>query len=172
MSGQIPSSRPFSHSKTAQWSLATRGVVRCKSPVFSKTMMAKRRRWYCLSWSCVSVITGTTITCSGSGPAHVTDPPGVLCNQTWQRHSLARYCDNEADFNAATLGQVRATQVFPQVTEQDRELCALQLYGQNCTSNAICEDTLGESIFFSCLRVFGLLFGLSCILVISHHDIW
>jgi hypothetical protein len=31
---------------------------------------------------------------------------------------LARYCDSEVAFNAATLGQVKGTQVFPQVTEQ------------------------------------------------------
>jgi hypothetical protein len=58
---------------------------------------------------------------SGAGPIHVTDPPGVLCNQTWHKESLARYCESEATFRAATLGEVRATQVFPQVTEQDRE---------------------------------------------------
>ena len=34
------------------------------------------------------------------------------------QESLARYCDSEVAFNAATLGQVKGTQVFPQVTEQ------------------------------------------------------
>ena len=54
-----------------------------------------------------------------------TDPPGVLCNQTWQKASLARYCNDQTSFNAATLGQVKSTQVFPQVTEQDKGLATL-----------------------------------------------
>ena len=65
------------------------------------------------------------------GQSHVTGPPGVLCNQTWERESLARYCNSEADFNRATLGQVKSTQVFPQETEQDRGLATLWYNSDN-----------------------------------------
>ena len=48
-----------------------------------------------------------------------------LCNATWHQASLARYCSTRAAFEAATLGDLVKTQVFPQLSAQDAGIATL-----------------------------------------------
>lgn len=48
-----------------------------------------------------------------------------ICNQQWHDAAMARYCASEDLFNRATLGDLRATQVWPMETPQDRGIAKL-----------------------------------------------
>lgn len=50
-------------------------------------------------------------------------PARMMCNQTWHDASVARYCGGA--FAGATLGELRATQVFPNATAQQRGIATL-----------------------------------------------
>lgn len=48
-----------------------------------------------------------------------------ICNQQWHDTAVDRYCATEDLFNRATLGDLRATQVWPMDTPQDRGIAKL-----------------------------------------------
>jgi poly(3-hydroxybutyrate) depolymerase len=48
-----------------------------------------------------------------------------ICNPEWHAQAMAQYCATEELFDAATIGDLQRTQVWPMGTEQDRGIAAL-----------------------------------------------
>ena len=97
---------------------------------------------------CAMIIGNPWCDPSGNGPEHATDPPLVLCNMTWQKESLARYCSSEAVFERATIGDCKATQVLPVLTEQDRGLEMLWYNSDNMQKHQPKPDGTSARSFF------------------------
>lgn len=83
---------------------------------------------------CSMIVGNPWCACPGNGCPGEDQTP--LCNHTFQSLSMARYCRDSAAFEAATLGQLRATQTWPMVTEQDQGIATLWYNSLNMVKHA------------------------------------